>query len=166
MKPHRMASLCVLIVALFITSAAAQGTPASSSTERSPEIVVNEFYKWYIHSVSHNIDPLKTDKPTLRKFVTAKLMLKIERIARQMATEDYDSDYFLEAQRDYPDSPALEDKWINNFAISKIVVKGATASLTVRFGTNGELATERVNLTQVAGVWKIDGVKAVLPNPS
>ena len=38
------------------------------------------------------IDPFKTDKPTLKKFVTTKLILKIERIAREMASQGYDSD--------------------------------------------------------------------------
>src|SRR6266851_3593386 len=124
MKLHRMAALFALIVALFSTSAATQLKAASSSIDRSPEIVVKEFYKWYIHSVSHKIDPFKTDKPTLKKFVTTKLILKIERIAREMASEGYDSDYFLEAQRDYPDSPNLEDEWIKNVSVSKTIARG------------------------------------------
>src|SRR5205823_3310430 len=55
-------------VALPSTSAVAQGTTTSSPLDRSPEIIVKEFYKWYIHSVSHQIDPFKTDKATLKKF--------------------------------------------------------------------------------------------------
>ena len=160
MKLHRIAPLFSLIAALFSTSASAQLKAASSSMDRSPEIVVKEFYKWYIHSVSHNIDPFKTDKPTLKKFVTTKLILKIERIAREMASQDYDSDYFLEAQRDYPDSPNLEDEWMTNVSVSKTIVRGATATLTVSFGENGALARERVSLVQDGGVWKIDNVKA------
>jgi hypothetical protein len=166
MRLQRMASLCALIVALFSTSAAAQGTPASSSTDRSPEIVVKEFYKWYIHSVSHQIDPFKTDKPTLKKFVTTRLILKIERIAREMASGGYDSDYFVEAQRDYPDSPNLEDEWMKNVSVSKTIVRGTAATLTVSFGENGALAKERVSLVQEGGVWKIDNVKAVSPQPN
>ncbi len=159
MKLHRMAALFALIVALFSTSAGAQLKAASSSIDRSPEIVVKEFYKWYIHSVSHKIDPFKTDKPTLKKFVTTKLILKIERIAREMASQDYDSDYFLEAQRDYPDSPNLEDEWMKNVSVSKTIVKGGAATLTVSFGENGALARERISLVQEGGVWKIDDVK-------
>ena len=151
---------CALIAALFSTSAATHLKAASSSMDQSPEIVVKEFYKWYIHSVSHKIDPFKTDKPTLKKFVTTKLILKIERIAREMASEGYDSDYFLEAQRDYPDSPNLEDEWMKNLSVSKTIVRGATATLTVSFGENGALARERVSLVQDGGVWKIDNVKA------
>ncbi|HEY6244406.1 MAG TPA: hypothetical protein VIX17_10685 [Pyrinomonadaceae bacterium] len=52
----------------------------------------------------------------------------------------YDSDYFLEAQRDYPESPTLEDEWIKYVSVSKIVVKGVTATLIVSFGEDGALA--------------------------
>ena len=156
-----MAPLFALIAVLLSTSAATQLKAASSSMDRSPEIVVKEFYKWYIHSVSHKIDPFKTDKPTLKKFVTTKLILKIERIAREMASESYDSDYFLEAQRDYPDSPNLEDEWMKNVSVSKTIVKGGAATVTVSFGENGALARERISLVQEGGVWKIDNVKAV-----
>lgn len=161
-----MAPLFALIVVLFSMSAVTQPKVASASTDQSPEIVVKEFYKWYIHSVSHNIDPFKTDKPTLKKFVTTKLILKIERITREMASQDYDSDYFVEAQRDYPDSPNLEDEWVKNMSVSKTTVRGSGATVTVSFGENGVLARERISLVQVAGVWKIDNVKAVLPQPN
>ena len=162
MKLPRMALLFTLIVVLFSMSAVTQPKAASASTNQSPEIVVKEFYNWYIHSVSHNIDPFKTDKPTLKKFVTRKLILKIERIARAMASQDYDSDYFVEAQRDYPDLPSLEDEWLKNISVSKTIVRGGGATVTISFGENGALAKERISLVQEAGVWKIDNVKAVL----
>src|SRR6266487_3182467 len=153
MKLRNMNLTSALIVALFSMSAGTQLRVASSPMDQSPEIVVKEFYKWYIHSVSHNIDPFKTDKPTLKKFVTTKLILKIERIAREMASQGYDSDYFVEAQRDYPDSPNLEDEWMKNLSVSKTIVRGATATLIVSFGENGALARERVSLVQDGGVW-------------
>jgi hypothetical protein len=111
--------------------------------------------------VSHQIDPFKTERTDLKKYVTPRLILKIERIAKEMASENYDSDYFLEAQRDYPDSPTLEDEWIKNVSVSKVIVRGATATVTVSFGENGALARERVSLVQGGSVWKIDNVKAV-----
>jgi len=163
MKLQNIALPFTLIVALFSTSVAAQLTAESSPTDRSPEIVVKEFYTWYIHSVAHNIDPFKTDKLTLKKFVTTKLILKIERIARAMASRDYDSDYFVEAQRDYPDSPSLEDEWMKNISMSNTIVRGGGATVTVTFGENGALAKERISLVHEAGVWKIDNVKAVSP---
>ena len=124
-----------------------------------PNVVVEEFYKWYIHCVSHQIDPFKAGKTTLQKYVTPGFMRKLERIAREMASGGYDGDYFLEAQRDYPDSPNREDEWINNMSTSKLVIKGPTAAVTISFGDNGALAKERVSLIQEGGAWKIDEVK-------
>ena len=154
-----MKLICVLIVALFSTSAATQLKAASSSSDRSPEIVVEEFYRWYIHSVSHQIDPFNAGKTTLQKYVTLRFMRKLGRIAREMASGGYDGDYFLEAQRDYPDSPNREDEWIKNMSTSRLVIKGATADVTISFGENGALAKERISFVLEGGVWKIDNVK-------
>jgi hypothetical protein len=159
MKLRNMILFCALIVAIFSASAATQCTTASSAVGTSPNAVVEEFYKWYIHSVSHQIDPFRAGKPTLQKYVTLRFMRKLERIAREMASGDYDGDYFLEAQRDYPDSPNLEDEWIKNMSTSKLVIKGPTAAVTISFGENGALAKERISLIQEGGAWKIDDVK-------
>ncbi len=148
-----------LTAVLCSTTASAHRTTAASAVGPAPEVVVEEFYKWYIHSLSHRIDPFKEGKPTLQKYVTLRFMRKLERIAREMASGGYDGDYFLEAQRDYPDSPNLEDEWINNMSTSKLVMKGPTAAVTISFGENGTLAKERISLIQEGGVWKIDDVK-------
>src|SRR5437870_11258924 len=139
MKLRNMIPFCALIAAI-LSASAAPCTTASSAVSTPPNVVVEEFYKWYIHSVSHQIDPFKAGKPTLQKYVTLRFMRKLERIAREMASGGYDGDYFLEAQRDYPDSPNLEDEWINNMATSKLVIKGATAAVLISFGENGALA--------------------------
>lgn len=131
MKLQNMTLFCALIVALCSTSAAAQRRTTSSALDRSPEIVVKEFYKWYIHSVSHQIDPFKAGKTTLKKYVTLRFIRKIERIAKEMASEGYDGDYFLEAQGTHPDSPDLEDEWIKNISLSRVAVRGATATAPV-----------------------------------
>jgi hypothetical protein len=154
-----MTLLFALIGAFFSASAVTQCTSASSAVATPPNVVVEEFYKWYIHSVSHQIDPFKAGKTTLQKYVTPRFMRKLERIAREMASGDYDGDYFLEAQRDYPDSPNLEDEWIKNMSTSKLVIRGATAVVTISFGENGGLAKEKISLIQEGVAWKIDDVK-------
>lgn len=155
-----MTLFCALIVAIFCAWPATQCRTTPSAVGTAPDVVAEEFYKWYIHSVSHRIDPFKAGKPTMQKYVTPRFMRKLERIAREMTSGDYDGDYFLEAQRDYPDSPNLEDEWIKNISTSKLVVKGATAAVTISFGENGALAKERISLIQEAGAWKIDDVKS------
>ena len=163
MKLLTLVLLSSLIVTICCTSLAAGRTNASSSVAGAPDAVVREFYQWYIHSVSHQVDPLKAGKTTLKKYVTARFIQKLERIAKEMASGGYDSDPFLAAQRDYPDSPNLEDEWQNDMSTSKVVVKGAIATVTISFGEDGALAKERISLVKEGGVWKIDNVKAVTP---
>ncbi|HAF21863.1 MAG TPA: hypothetical protein DCK93_02950 [Blastocatellia bacterium] len=159
MKLRNRILFCALIVAILSALPATQCTTASSVVGTPPNVVVEEFYKWYIHSVSHQIDPFKAGKTTLQKYVTPRFMRKVQRIAREMASGGYDGDYFLEAQRDYPDSPNLEDEWVKNMSTSKLTIKGPTAAVSISFGENGALAKERINLLQEGGIWKIDDVK-------
>ncbi len=154
-----MALFCALLVALCSTLVAAQRATASSEMGPAPDIAVKEFYEWYIHSVSHHIDPFKAGKTTLKKYVTLRFILKIE------TSEGYDGDYFLEAQGTYPDSPALEEEWKKNISVSNVAVRGTTATAVISFGDNGKLARERISLIQEGGVWKIDNVKAIYPRP-
>ena len=160
MKPRKAILFFALIFAISYAPPAAQCTIASSAVGAAPNVFVEEFYKWYIHSVSHQTDPLQAGKPTLQKYVTPRFMRKLERIEREMASGGYDGDYLLEAQKDYPDQPNLEDEWIKNMSTSNLVVKGATAAVTISFGENGALAKERVSLIHEAGVWRIDDVKS------
>jgi len=153
--------LCSLIGAVFITSTAAPRAIVSPPSDQSPEVTVQEFYKWYVHSLSHQIDPFKAGRATLQKYVTLRLIRKTERIAKEMEAAGLDGDYFLEAQRDYPASADLEAEWTKNISISKSVVKGTTATAVISFGENGVLAKERVSLVQEGGAWKIDDVKSI-----
>ena len=150
MKLQNMTLFCALIVALLSTSAAAQHKTASSALDRSPEIVLREFYKRYIHSVSHQIDPLKAGKTTLRKYVTLRLIRVIERNDKLPEGEGFDADYFLQTQED----SSVTDKKIS---ISNVAVKGTTASAIVTFDDG--YPRVKVSLMQQAGVWKIDNVK-------
>src|SRR6266542_2552763 len=126
MKLCRMAPLFALMVALFSTSAAQHST-ASTPAVRSPEIVLKEFYKWYIHAGSHDIDPFKTDKPTLKKYVTLRFIREIERNDKLPEGQGFDADYFLQTQDPLPSSDANnEAEWLKSISVSKVVLKGTT----------------------------------------
>jgi len=73
MKLQNMVLFCALIVAVCCTSVGAQHSTASKPAVRSPEIVLKEFYKWYIHAGIHGINPFKGKaRVTLKKYVTAR----------------------------------------------------------------------------------------------
>jgi Protein of unknown function (DUF3828) len=145
-----MSLICALMIALFSTSEAAQRTTASSPVARSPEVVLKEFYKWYIHSVSHQIDPLKAGKATLRKYVTLRFIRVIERNEKLPEGEGFDADYFLQTQED----SSVTDR---NISVSNVAVRGATATAIVTFDDG--YPKVKVSLSKEGGVWKIDNVE-------
>src|SRR5207237_6968337 len=134
----------------MVAKATAQYATESSPVERPPEVVLKEFYKWYIHSVSHQIDPLKAGKATLRKYVTLRFIRVRERNEKLPEGEGFDADYFLQTQED----SSVTDK---NISISNVSVKGTAASAVVTF--DGGYPRVKVSLLKEGGVWKIDNVK-------
>ena|SRR2546421_10787751 len=150
MKLRNVYLICALTAALSGTSAAAQLTAESSPVARSPEVVLKEFYKWYIRAASRQIDPLKAGKATLMKYVTPRFIHVIERNEKLPEGEGFDADYFLQTQED----SSVTDK---NISISNVSVKGTTASAVVTF--DGGYPRVKVSLLKEGGVWKIDNVK-------
>ena len=158
MNLRNMILFCAVIVALFNTSVSAQHSTAPTPAVRSPEIVLKEFYKWYIHAGSHDIDPFKKDKATLRKYVTVRFIREIERNDKLPEGEGFDADYFLQTQDPLPSSGANnEADWLKSISVSKIAIKGTTATAIVTFFDG--YPKVKVSLILEGGVWKIDKVK-------
>src|SRR6266571_7803356 len=158
MNLRNMTLFCVLIVALCSTSVSAQHSTAPTPAVRSPEVVLKEFYKWYIRAGSHDIDPFKKDKATLRKYVTLRFIREIERNDRLPEGEGFDADYFLQTQDPLPSSQANnEADWLKSISVSKIAIKGTTATAIVTFFDG--YPKVKVSLILEGGVWKIDRVK-------
>ena len=157
MKPRKMTLIFALMVALCSMSAAQHST-ARTPAVRSPEIVLKEFYKWYIHAGSHDIDPFKKDKATLRKYVTVRFISEIERNDKLPEGEGFDADYFLQTQDPLPSSGANnEADWLKSISVSKVTIKGTTATAIVTFFDG--YPKVKVSLILEGGVWKIDKVK-------
>jgi hypothetical protein len=156
MKLQNMTLFFALIVALCSTSVAAQRTTAPSSAVRSPEVVIKEFYKWYIHDVNGqgSNSPWKTTKgrAILKKYVTLRFIRAID--SNEKLPEDadaFDADYFLLDQ----DTSGYS---VKSISLSKVAVKGATATAIVSF-YRGDDRGVTVTLRQEGRVWKIDKVK-------
>lgn len=143
-----------LIVVLWSTSVVAQRTTARSPVVRSPEVVLKEFYKWYIFATNNykkTTDPYEGGRATLRKYVTLRFLRAIDRNDKLGEDADaFDADYFLLDQ----DTSGYTGK---NIAVSKVVIKGTTATANVSF-YRGDDRGVKVSLVQEAGAWKIDKV--------
>jgi Protein of unknown function (DUF3828) len=152
MKLLNIVLFFALIVALCSTSVAAQHSAASMPAVRSPEIVLKEFYKWYIHSINpykKATDPWGAGLATLKKYVTLRYIRATERNEKLPEGKGWDADYFLLDQ----DTSGYSEK---NISVSKVMIKGATATAIVTFDQAGMV---KVSLIQEGAVWKIDKVK-------
>ena len=154
MKLLSIALFCALTVALWSTSVAAQPATASTPAARSPEVVLKEFYKWYIFATNHYkkaTNPYEGGRATLKKYVTLKFIRAIERNEKLPEDADaFDADYFLLDQ----DTSGYSAK---NISVSNVAVKGTTATAIVSF-YRGDDRGVKVSLRQEGGVWKIDKV--------
>jgi hypothetical protein len=119
----------------------------------SPEAVVRAFYKWYVHSLNHKIDPYQRQRATLRKYVTRRFLQQIADIIKK---EGYlDADYFLAAQD-------WDAEWEKNVDVSGTQITGDTATTSVTLtGRESFIDKLKVKLKHEAGVWKIDQVDAI-----
>ena len=79
--------------------------------------------------------------------MTLRLIKQIERDEDNGA----EADAFLQTQE-------WNGEWANAVKVSKLVVKGATATAIVTFGTE-KYPRIALTLVKVAGIWKIDRVK-------
>jgi hypothetical protein len=152
MKLLNMALFFALIVALCSASVVAQHSTASTPAVRSPEIVLKEFYKWYIDSINHYkkaTNPYEGGRALLKKYVSLKFIRAIDRNDKLPPESDaFDADYFLLDQ----DTSGYS---VKNIVVSKVVIKGTTATANISLGGWGL----KVSLIQEGGGWKIDKVK-------
>ena len=116
------------ILIIMIASIAINSIAISQTKELiSPDLLVSEYYKWYLVQISSNKDPINDDLYTIEKYVSKEL---IKEIKQKMNSQDgLEADYFIQAQ-DY-----LDD-WINNIYVTKPVIKNNMAKLIVTLGNS------------------------------
>ena len=139
----------MLLMTLFANVAT---VTASRADVKSPETVLQEFYKWYIIAVDNGTDPMKGARTTLKKYVTLRF---INQVARD---EELGADAFVQTQE-------WDKEWANHVTVSNLKVKATTATAIVTFGSS-DYPRVSVTLVKAAGVWKIDRVKEAVLNYS
>ncbi|HEY9231457.1 MAG TPA: DUF3828 domain-containing protein [Blastocatellia bacterium] len=145
MKPR------VGLLMLFVLMAAAPSlAQAVAAPAKTPEVVIHEFYKWYVQALNQNKDPLTGERPVMRRYVTARLLAAIDRLAK--VEGGLDADYFIAAQD-------WDKDWGKNITVSNVVVKNTVTTAKVALKGKEMRHTLRLTLKQEAGAWKIDRVK-------
>ncbi|MFL6274727.1 MAG: DUF3828 domain-containing protein [Blastocatellia bacterium] len=146
----RLRVMLLVLFALMVTAPSL--AQAVAAPERTPDVVIREFYKWYVHALNQEKNPLTGERPMMRKYVTARLITAINRMAK--GPDGLDGDYFIDAQD-------WDKDWEKNIAVSNVVVNNAIA--TAKVGLTGPQMSRHLQLTlkQEAGGWKIDRVKGL-----
>ena len=140
-----------LLVAVLVIAAPALALRQSDDPRQSaaaPEVVVRQFYHWYLHSLNQHVEPLEKQKTVLRKYLTQRFFQELERLLKR---GELDYDHFLEAQD-------WDEAWEKNITVSRARIQGGTAVTSVAL-TGPQMSKKlQVTLRQEGGLWKIDKV--------
>lgn len=145
----------LLLIILFVPATHAFAVNVSNhaapQSQQTPEQVIREFYRWYIHALNQNQDPLK-QRQTFNKFVTAR---RAQKIRRAIKANEYDADYFISAQD-------WDKDWEKNITVTAIKsARERPAFNVILNGTSMPNYKLKVTLRKEAGVWKIDEVEGL-----
>jgi len=138
-----------LLIAVLLTVAATLA-PAIWP-EKNPAQAVRNFYAWYVHEVVSGARPLEKEQEQMRKFVTERLLTRVDKMPK--GPGGLDGDFFLDAQE-------VDPEWGKNIAVSNNYV-GKTMSKLGVILTGRKLGNRQfeVKVLFQEGAWKIDEVK-------
>jgi hypothetical protein len=142
MKHVRIATL---IAITFITPSRAVWP------EKNPADAVRSFYSWYVHEVQSGAGPLKKEREQMRKFVTDRLLNRIDKMPK--GPGGLDGDFFLDAQE-------VDPEWGKNIAVGNSYIGKTMSKLSVIL-TGRKLGDRQfeVKVLFQEGAWKIDEIK-------
>ena len=139
------ACVVVLIVLMAVASARAVWP------EKNPAEAVRNFYAWYVHEVTNGSRPLEKEREQMRKFVTDRLLNRIDKMPK--GPSGLDGDFFLNAQE-------IDPEWGKNVAVANNYV-GTTMSRLSVILTGRKLGDRQFDVKMLfqEGAWKIDELK-------
>lgn len=134
------------------TNSAAQPAASPSPAAQSPDVVVREFYQWYLRALKRNEDPFRQGQATMRRYVSSELMTELQR--QRNSPDGMEADYFLQAQD-------WGEDWETNISVSGTEQQDATASTVVALGPRESVLQQRLRVTlrRQADGWKIVAVE-------
>jgi len=143
----KMKHVCVAALVL-ITSI----TPSRAIwPEKNPADALRSFYGWYVHEVANGSRPLEKERDQMRKFVTDRLLDRIDKMPK--GPGGLDGDFFLNAQE-------VDPEWGKNIAVANNSI-GRTMSTLGVILTGRKLGDRQFDVKMLfqQGAWKVDEVK-------
>ena len=119
--------------------------------EKNPAEAVRNFYAWYVREVESGARPLEKERELMRKFVTNRLLDRIDKMPK--GPGGLDGDFFLNAQE-------VDPEWGKNIAVGNSYVGTTMSKLSVIL-TGRKLGDRQfeVKVLFQEGAWKIDEIK-------
>ena len=137
--------LCQFFFAISFLLPAGQLTHAAEAA-RPPEVVVSEFYQWYMKELAADRNPLLNKNKSLSNYVAASLL---QTIKRKMNSKDgMEIDYFIQAQ-DFPKA---------GFKASALTIKATNAIVTMTSRDRSFAHSFKVTFVKTAESWLISGI--------
>lgn len=130
----------------------AQAASSPAAAAQSPDVVVKEFYQWYLRSLKRNEDPFRQGLTTLRRYVSGELITELQR--QRNSPDGMDADYFLQAQD-------WGEDWETNITVTGTEQRDAGASTVVALGPRESVLQQRLRVTlrRQAEGWQITAVE-------
>ena len=119
--------------------------------EKNPADALRGFYSWYVQEVANGSRPLEKERDQMRKFVTDRLLNRIDKMPK--GPGGLDGDFFLNAQE-------VDPGWGKNIAVANNYV-GRTMSKLGVIVTGRKLGDRQFEVKMLfqERAWKIDEVK-------
>ena len=119
--------------------------------EKNPAEALRHFYSWYVGEIASGARPLGKERELMRKFVTDRLLNRIDKMPK--GPGGLDGDFFLNAQE-------VDPEWGKNIAVSNNYV-GRTMSKLGVILTGRKLGDRQFDVKMLfqQGAWKVDEVK-------
>jgi hypothetical protein len=136
------------LLLFFIVSVGASAAKA----QETPEQTVKTFYEWYVKELNREGGNPIDNKQMLAKYVSSRV---IKQINAWRAAEEYDADYFINAQD-------FDESW--RVSTTKAVITGNKATLKVLLKSSkpknqGFSQNLAIKLIKANNAWKIDNVE-------
>jgi Protein of unknown function (DUF3828) len=136
----------VVLIVLTVISSSRAVWP-----EKNPAEAVRNFYAWYVHEAANGSRPLEKEREQMRKFVTDRLLNRIDNMPK--GTSGLDGDFFLNARE-------IDPEWGKNVAVANNYV-GTTMSRLSVILTGRKLGDRQFDVKMLfqENAWKIDELK-------
>ena len=142
-----MKLLSVLVVLAFVLSLAP--ARAAEPGDAVKEQVVR-FYKFYMHALNAEGDPLTKNRDTMKRYVSERFLKEVDRLSK--IEGGIEADPFICAQD-------FDDGWEKNISVKDIAVTGKTATAKVELsGKQMDPHHLNLKLVEAADGWKIDRI--------